>query len=124
VTGSFQADSLNFGIHLVTGLSINDMFVARLGGLTTGLDTHVYSENRITLFPNPAQNFFVISSMSSIEAIELFNITGTEVLSEKNLKPDFKLTITLNASDLSPGIYFVKLQSGDFCETQKLMIAR
>ena len=85
---------------------------------TTGINTLIKKTSGIVkfveIFPNPAKEKVVLKSEFKIMSVQLFNSFGNLVFTSK--QNDF--SITLNISDLAPGIYFVKgkTKEGDFSE--------
>lgn len=74
------------------------------------------SDYGITIFPNPADTYFEISSGDQIyEEVTLFDRSGKLVLQTQETKIDI--------SDLSPGMYFIKIQlEGGKVHNQKLVV--
>ena len=58
-------------------------------------------------------------------SVQIYDITGKLVgtLMDEELRSGHH-TIQWNASGLSSGIYFVRLQSGDFSKSQKLILLK
>jgi hypothetical protein len=81
-------------------------------------------------YPNPFNPATTISyslQQSNFVSLKMYDILGNNVATLVNepKSPD-SYEITFNASDygLSSGIYFYRLQAGDFTETRKLVIVR
>jgi len=67
----------------------------------------------ITLYPNPVQNVLKINAPNAVNKIEVFNILGQKVLSNKNSN-------TLNVQGLSKGAYITKIyQDNDTISTKR-----
>ena len=86
---------------------------------------------RVTLqqnYPNPFNPSTTISfslPSSSETSLKIYNILGKEVrtlVSEKLSAGNYD--VTFNASDLTSGVYFYKLQAGNMVETKKLMLVK
>ena len=75
-------------------------------------------ENKIKLFPNPATGASVTIVSKQNLAVEVFDILGKKVSSQKITRDQRKL----NISNLKSGIYLVKLHSEEGTETRKLII--
>lgn len=77
-------------------------------------------ENRVRVFPNPADDFLFISlpENSFNAVIRFYDLTG-QLLFQKEIRSsnDF-----IDVSRLSPGLYFLNLQSGDFTHKQKVVV--
>jgi photosystem II stability/assembly factor-like uncharacterized protein len=101
------------------------------GAVSVGLDppgdipvTHHLSQN----YPNPfnsISNFeFRISNLSNV-SLKIFDLLGREVatLVSEKLAPGI-YTRHWDATGFSSGVYFYRLQSGDFMQTRKLVLLR
>lgn len=74
------------------------------------------AKTKFVVYPNPASGVLNIeTSLESIQSISLYNTIGDEVY-----KSDFKTAI--DVSSLSPGIYFVKANTGSDFITTKVII--
>jgi len=77
-------------------------------------------ESEYLIFPNPADDFLFISlpENSFNAVIRFYDMTG-QLLFQKEIRlsNDF-----IDVSRLSPGLYFLNLQSGDFNHKQKVVI--
>ena len=58
----------------------------------------------ISIFPNPTNEIFKISSESKINKIEIYNLIGKKIKTIKNDKSN-----TFNVSDLRNGIYLIRI---------------
>jgi len=73
-------------------------------------------------YPNPFTNVLNISLKSALESqgtLSIFNITGKEI-SKTELNQGVK-TITINNPSLAKGIYLVKISSGSYIQTFKVI---
>jgi hypothetical protein len=82
----------------------------------------IHELNNLTfdVYPNPANNVLQISNANSNKntSVSIYNCTGAIVYSgifEANNK-------TIETSALTPGLYLVKLTSGDISGTRKILI--
>lgn len=71
----------------------------------------------VTLYPNPTSDFVRISAGESIDLVRVFDVTGRVVKESSPEKSDF----SLNVSNLSKGVYLVKLNAGNKEATTKLI---
>lgn len=71
-----------------------------------------------SLYPNPASNNVVVSSNYEAATIEIYNMTGKQIM---NRKLNFG-TNHLNVSKLASGIYLARFVSESKIETKKLII--
>ena len=81
------------------------------------LSNENFTFNNFKSFPNPVKNTLTISNASPIEAIEISSILGQKMISKK--VNDIQTEIDL--SQLSNGIYFVKVTSQGNEKTIKIM---
>jgi len=82
----------------------------------------------ITVYPNPAQNSFIISGDLNIEKgqviLEITNTLG-DIILHKNLQLDSSfLKETINSSSFADGIYYISIKTNDHNLTKKLSIAK
>ena len=84
----------------------------------TNLSTTGFSQNRISVYPNPSTNSWrFTASKGLIKNIKIFDVIGKEV---RNVNPKNDTT-TIDASALSDGTYFAKILTEDNSETIKLI---
>lgn len=81
--------------------------------LKTGLETQSNIDNQIILYPNPANDWFGINSILSIQKIELFDFTG-KVIKTSHINNMF-------VGDLSKGIYIVNIHTSEGSILRKLI---
>ena len=77
--------------------------------------------NFIKVFPNPTEEYFTVTTPYKIDnyKIELFNITGQNILSEKLFSESTKIDI----SNLSKGVYIYNILNGNKLEkSDKLLV--
>ena len=82
-------------------------------------------EKYLKTYPNPAKKYFnlVFSGLESSRKfkVSLYNVNG------KQIKPDYKKynsysgKLKINTKDLIPGIYFIKVKSGNLNFTKKFV---
>jgi len=98
----------------------DDIFITRV---TTGeLEGNSVSESaefEYQLYPNPAQENTRISSASSINRLEVLDLTG-KLINSISIKD--ALSYDLNLNTFSNGIYFIKVYSGAGVSTRKLIV--
>lgn len=69
---------------------------------TTG---RILNAASVSVFPNPVHDFFMIETSHTLKKIEIYNITGKQVYDQ--VEPDFQVS----TADLSPGIYFLRIDT-------------
>jgi hypothetical protein len=67
-----------------------------------GLNDLEFANNTISLYPNPAQEVLNVSSANNITKIEVYDLLGKKVASNKNAK-------NVNVAALGKGVYVVKV---------------
>lgn len=109
--GSYDSTSWSFAI---TG-------IAELTGLPKEF---ALSQN----FPNPFNPSTLISysiPKSSLVTLKIYDVLGREIetLVNEN-KPTGNYSVQFNAAKLTSGVYFYKMQAGDFAQTKKLVLLK
>lgn len=87
---------------------------------TVGIDESEFGSN-LSIYPNPATSQVTIALPKSINAeIRIFDLTGKLVVFEAQTLVNSKHII--NISSLSPGAYFIRINSEEGSATKKLLI--
>jgi hypothetical protein len=81
------------------------------------LNTDNFAFQDFNYFPNPAKNTLTISNASAIDTIEITSILGQKMISKKVND----LQTEINVSELSNGIYFVKITAEGVEKTIKII---
>jgi hypothetical protein len=68
-------------------------------GLVSVPDLHL---DKFSIYPNPASSELFISHNVKIDRIEIYNVTGSRVMSQSNIS-----TESIDISDLNSGLYFI-----------------
>lgn len=79
------------------------------------IDDPVLNDGALRIYPNPATNFVKFDTEESILRVEMFNLQGQMVMSESG---DVR---SLNISNLSNGIYMLKVTTPTGVATQKIV---
>ncbi len=79
-------------------------------------------------YPNPFNPTttiqFAVPSVSDVK-LDVFNILGQKVSTLVNRRMEAGVhTVNFNAANLSSGVYFYRLQSGNFVQTKKMMLVK
>ncbi len=80
---------------------------------SVGLESIFSNDLNVSIYPNPTKGVFEVkcSNASQVNAtIKILNVTGKVLLEDK---VNLNSSVSKNISSFSPGIYFVKLQSGN-----------
>ncbi len=87
--------------------------------LVLGVDNFQLKESQITLYPNPANNYFHIKNTSGeILKANIIDISGRNVKTVVTSLGDMKIDV----SDLHYGIYLIKFVGGSKTLTKKLVL--
>ena len=89
---------------------------------------NIYSYELNQNYPNPFNPSTVIRyqlPVSSQVTLKVFDVLGNVITTLVNEeKPPGSYEVNFNASNLSSGIYFYKIQSGSFVETRKMILMK
>lgn len=110
----------------ITGLTVNTTYfwsidVENCFGATTGTtvwsfttDTQLSVEDKkietFKVYPNPTSGILNIKAIQDIDNVTVFNLLGQDVA---NFSKDEIIDSSINLSELSKGLYLVKISSGD-----------
>lgn len=74
--------------------------------------------NKFRIFPNPANDYIQIESKEiQLSSIEIFNLLGEKLISETSLEND-----RLNISNLSSGVYLLKVNADEKSFVKKIVV--
>lgn len=111
----------NSNLHLAPGSTTNDYFASLVVGQTSflfstlGTDTVVVADKQVKIYPNPAADLLYITSETEPTRIDLYDFLGKQVLTSTQSKE-------LNVSQLTRGVYFVKVSFANNQVTKKIVI--
>lgn len=83
----------------------------------TGLQ-QISSQPLFELYPNPATNFVSIRFEKPIQSVTILNELGQVIVEQKANTTE----LTVSTSDLSKGIYFVRIETTSGIQIQKLLV--
>jgi hypothetical protein len=94
----------------------------------TGINTIKLTENEVHIYPNPVKNNFnlrLFSSTDSSLTVDLIDITGHKISTifdgEINSGDvNMNLNISSNSRNISPGIYFLRIITGNYSRLIKI----
>lgn len=106
----------------VTGIGETSNGVQKAGSAPL---TYSLNQNYPNPF-NPSTTIRFTVQVTGFTTLKVFDIMGKEVatLVNENLEAGVYHQITFNASGLSSGMYFYRLQSGKFVETKKMLLVK
>jgi hypothetical protein len=73
--------------------------------------------SKVLVYPNPTTDYIMISGIDSEAKAEVFSITGQKI---KEVK--FTNEITLSLSDVTAGVYLVKISNKNSSITKKIIV--
>lgn len=82
----------------------------------SSLSTNQFSEDRVVVYPNPANDFVVISGIESNSKVKIYSLTGSQLL-ETNSSNYERLAL-----NLASGVYLMKISSGSKTVLKKLVV--
>jgi hypothetical protein len=131
ISGGVITSVLLYGTNIFVGTETGGVFRAPLSGLATGVHDRDELPNKIGLsqnYPNPFNPTttisFILASKSYV-SLRVFDALGREVsiLVSKELTAG-SYSQEWNAGSLPSGVYFYRLQAGNYSETRKLMLLK
>ena len=130
----FFSDYSNFDIQLIVkknGLRIDSLSQPFHADYGLGVDDGDFSTERFQLYQNYPNPFNPVTSVKyavgnrQLVSLIVFDILGKEVatlVSEEKTTGEYE--VEFDGTDLPSGIYFYRLQSGNFVETKKMILLR
>lgn len=94
-------------------LLIDDLSIAEGTGINE-------NDNNVSLYPNPANNVLNVNANSNINSVEVFNMMGQRVaVIDAN-----DTNVQINTTDLSNGMYMMRINTENGVSNQKFTVAR
>jgi hypothetical protein len=75
------------------------------------------SANSLVIYPNPVSDKLTVEAQEAIGTIEIYNLMGAVVYSQKNCGNK----VEINTTDLQSGIYFIRLMNDKVSETRRFV---
>jgi len=129
VTGLFSSTA-TFGDTTLTSAGSRDIFIAKLG-LVTGIEEEFSLPKSFSLsqsYPNPFNPSTTIEfslPQTGFVRLKVYNILGEAVATLVNEELNVGTYRTQwNASGVASGLYFYRLQAGDFVDTKRLLLLK
>lgn len=117
--------------YLVAGTYGRSMYKIDLNLVTNTGDDRQDFLNSFKLYqnyPNPFNPNTTISwdsPVSGHQTIKIYDVTGKEIVTLVNeIKTAGKHQVEFNASSLASGVYFYKIEAGNFTETKKMVVLK
>jgi hypothetical protein len=99
-----------------------------LDGRPTSVDYNLYEMTMVSVNPNPVKNFAVLSMKTAVDAeirIELFDVLGNKIISENlGQKSAGDYSFEYNLSNLANGMYFYRINIGNFTKTLSVSVTK
>ncbi len=116
-------NKVNYAIgHYTTNFSQVPVTVEEVN--STIIAEFILSQNYPNPF-NPSTKISWQSPVSGHQTLKVYDVLGNEVANLVNeYKPEGSYEVDFNASSLSSGIYFYKLQAGSFIQTKKMIVLK
>ena len=131
-------------VHVFTAKGVNPYFCSKHGGaggagmsgVVTVMDPVGVSDQNLIVnkfeleqnYPNPFNPSTIIryqTAEKSNVTLTVYNSIGREISTLLNeVKPKGTFTIEFDGSNLSSGIYYLRLQAGTFTDTKKMVLLR
>ncbi|HYV92902.1 MAG TPA: T9SS type A sorting domain-containing protein [Chitinophagales bacterium] len=134
VGGNFDGPEIIFDTDTLINHGWNDVFIAKLDTASfTSINSFEIFGKEISIFPNPFYNSATISfslPQSEKVSVKIFDMTGriVKTLADVEMQEGAQ-QINWNATDekgnaVDAGIYFLKLDIGNYSETKKLLVVK
>ena len=100
----------------------SDMFIMKIDDIEVneGVGINEVEENLVSVYPNPANNYINVNATSNIENVEVYTISGQKV-------GDFtanSTTTTISITNLTSGLYLMKIHTENGVINQKFSVVR
>lgn len=113
------------GSDYLSDLALDDFSILE----TVGMEESNFSDFRFSIYPNPGTGQFIINCIHPGEnpEISIFNISGQQVFSQKNIVNNNNvqgslLNTNIDVSYLPKGMYILKYSSSTLLKTEKIII--
>lgn len=107
------------GTANLTSFGLDDIFFVKYYDATTGVEENNAFSSNVSVYPNPASNIVKVNVIEN-GFVTIFDITGKELANWKLTEDKNEFDI----SDLTNGVYFMKIEGGNkFC-TRKLLVIK
>jgi uncharacterized repeat protein (TIGR02543 family) len=104
------------GIYNFTSVQSNSSIIATFGSATDA--SVLRNEIAISIYPNPSKGIFIVSAPSTIQRIDVVNMTGRIVYTSSVQS----LEHIVNSENVPTGIYFVRVFTSEGVVTGKVIV--
>ena len=115
-----DGETITILLNTVEEVVVGEVLNILLSKQTTSVHQTNYSDNIISIYPNPISDYLSISSKEVIHQIELYDLNGSLIYS-KNFDNS---TITIVTANFPNGHYFITLSGSNFTHTEKILITK
>ncbi len=127
-----NSEYIILGSEAIWGYSDTDLWLILLDKeVPSGIDNYYDSQNSSSLlqnFPNPfnsSSSIIYSIPKSSQVTLKIFNALGEEIETLVNEeKPVGTYEVTWNALNMPSGVYFYRIQAGNFIQTKKMILLK
>jgi len=119
-----------YDVQLIAGNGTNYDTLIRYAYIHVDFPTSIGKESQTltcSVTPNPGNGSFILN-ISNVQQdqvnIQVYNMVGNTVYQETNIPVNGSLKKNVNLTNLSQGIYFLKVKGSETTLTQKIMIQR
>jgi hypothetical protein len=121
-TGDFVSTPADFdpgtSVFNLTSAGSADIFVLKLCSASLNIEESCIKAPSVTVFPNPSHGFFSIKSETKISNIDIVNVLGEKIYSNKVNANEIELELNKEAK----GIYFMRITYSDKSVINKKII--
>ncbi len=120
--GSDSSEGVNWNWYGILSMNIlgNNVMVDDvkvLPKLSTGISGEIF-EDKLSVYPNPSSGIINLSGFNNLADVAIYNIAGSKVYTNQNLTSGSQI----NVSDLTEGVYLLKVNDGKQSRTRKIII--
>ena len=108
--------------NYTTTIDLSGINYFTFGQVTAVLSVDDLTENSISFYPNPADDFLTITtSQQGLKSISIFDLNGRLV---KTINTNLSSHQNINVSDLQDGLYFITAQTANGSISEKFIVHR
>jgi len=117
VAGNFKSSTISFGTTTLTNNGSNDIFIGKLGNSTNTSINEFRINNSVTIFPNPANKTFTISTPRDARQVQIFNLNG-QLLKSISIQAESTQEFSLT----NDGIYLIRVIFDGYSVSKKILV--